>query len=140
MDECLSEVAGECVSTSFVDTWPWWMGVRPELGARAWWAGFCCSLKGRGAMNDVGNIGSIYAAPLFLNDAPRLSSRTVGTANPSVDTVEISPTARALANAVERSSLRIARTHAIRAEIESGTFETPKRIAGTVARLLDVIA
>lgn len=91
-------------------------------------------------MNDVGNIGSINAASSFLNDAPRLSPRTVGLANPSVDTVEISPSARALANTVERSSLRIARTHAIRAEIESGSFETPKRIAGTVARLLDVIA
>ena len=91
-------------------------------------------------MNDVGNIGSISAASAFLNDAPRLSSRTVGTANPSVDTVEISPTARALVNAVERSSLRIARTHSIRAEIKNGTFETPKRIAGTVARLLDVFA
>jgi anti-sigma28 factor (negative regulator of flagellin synthesis) len=46
---------------------------------------------------------------------------------------------RALAHAVEESSLRIARTRAIRAEIESGTYETPARIAATAARVLDVI-
>jgi hypothetical protein len=55
------------------------------------------------------------------------------------DTVEISRFARALARAVELSSFSVARTRAIRAEIENGTFETRRRIEGTVNRLLDVI-
>ncbi len=53
------------------------------------------------------------------------------------DTFEFS--IAALTRAVERSSLRIAKTEAIRAEIDVNTFETPERIEGTVTRLLDVI-
>ena len=55
------------------------------------------------------------------------------------DTVEFSRRGTSLARAVEKSSLRIARTRAIRAEIVEGTFETRERINGTVERLLDVI-
>ena len=56
------------------------------------------------------------------------------------DTLEVSLPGEALARAVEESSLRIARNRAIRAEIFSGTYETPERIDCTVDRILDVIA
>lgn len=55
------------------------------------------------------------------------------------DIFEFSGAARAMAQGVERSSLRLAQIRAIRTEIESGSFETPERIAGSVSRLLDVI-
>lgn len=39
-----------------------------------------------------------------------------------------------------QSPFRLARLHAIRGEIENGTFETPERLRATADRLLDVIA
>ena len=60
--------------------------------------------------------------------------------NSDGDTLELSRRAEAVARAAERSSLQIARSRAIRAEIEAGTYETAERINGTVARILDVIA
>ena len=56
------------------------------------------------------------------------------------DTVDVSRRGDAATRAVEKSSLRIARTRAIRAEILAGTYETADRINGTVERMLDVIA
>lgn len=91
-------------------------------------------------MSDVSNIGSVGAAPSFLIEASRLSSQTTRPSSSAIDTVEISPTARAMAGATEKSSLRMARTRAIRAEIENGTYETAERIKGTAARLLDLFA
>lgn len=38
------------------------------------------------------------------------------------------------------SSFRSAKVQAVRGEIEAGTYETSERIAGTVSRLIDVIA
>lgn len=41
---------------------------------------------------------------------------------------------------VEPSSMRQARVRAIQADIESGNYETPERISGTVDRLLHLIS
>jgi hypothetical protein len=57
----------------------------------------------------------------------------------SPDTVEFSATARRLAAAMEPSRFRLVRLRAIRAEIESGAYETPARLEGAVRRLLDVL-
>ena len=46
----------------------------------------------------------------------------------------------ALRRLVEPSTMRQARVRAVQAEIETGAYETPERISGTVDRLLDVIA
>ncbi len=47
---------------------------------------------------------------------------------------------RDLARAVEESTFRLARVRSLRAEIQSGLYETPKRLEGTATRLLDVLA
>ena len=91
-------------------------------------------------MSDVSNIGNVNALPSFLIVATRLSSQSTRPSTSAIDTLEISPTARALAGAAEKSSLRIARSRAIRAEIENGTYETPARIERTAARILDLLA
>ena len=52
------------------------------------------------------------------------------------DTIEFS--GPALTRAMEQSSLALAKTAAIRAEIESGAYETQERLKVTVVRLLDV--
>ncbi len=44
-----------------------------------------------------------------------------------------------LQRVLAQTSFRRARARAIRVEIESGAYETPERIRGTVERLLDVI-
>lgn len=56
------------------------------------------------------------------------------------DTVEVSSMGRDLARAVEESTFRLARVRSLRAEIQSGLYETPKRLEGTAKRLLDVLA
>ncbi len=91
-------------------------------------------------MSDVSNIGNLKAVPYFPVEVPRLSSPPTRPLSTAIDIVEISPTARALASAAEKSSLRMARTRAIRAEIENGTYETRERMEGTAARLLDLLA
>lgn len=58
----------------------------------------------------------------------------------SVDSAEFSGAGRALARAVEESSLRLARVRAIRTAISDGTYETFERIEGTVSYLLNVLA
>ena len=93
-------------------------------------------------MNAIININSILTS-VPRTAEPRSTSPTSERLNDlspvEGDTVEWSRFGRRLARAVELSSLSVARTRAIRAQIESGTFETPERINGTVERLLDVI-
>ena len=55
------------------------------------------------------------------------------------DTVELSSAGRALARGVEASSFSLARIHAIRTEIEAGTYETPERLRVTASRLLNAL-
>lgn len=94
-------------------------------------------------MSDISNIHNVGGAYSFLRpvtpDATGQQNRITESSQAALDTVEISPRASALARAAEASSLRIARTNAIRAQIASGTFETPERIEGTITKLLDVI-
>ena len=59
--------------------------------------------------------------------------------SPIEDTVELSPTGRALSRADVQSRLRIIRISEIRAEIKAGTFLTPNRVDGTVERLLEIL-
>ena len=61
------------------------------------------------------------------------------TGSPVEDTVELSPTGIALSRADVQSRLRIIRISEIRAEIIAGTFLTPKRVDGTVERLLEIL-
>lgn len=56
------------------------------------------------------------------------------------DRVEASNSGRALEDTVEVSSFRLAQLRAVQDEIARGTYETPERIAGTVERLLDILA
>ncbi len=90
-------------------------------------------------MSEINHIPSLFPAnPASSALREHESSRTrLGV--PTRDTVEFSHAGMALARAVEDSSLSLARTRVIRAEIHAGTFETPARIEGTVERLLDVI-
>lgn len=44
-----------------------------------------------------------------------------------------------LQRVLSRTSFRMARLRAVRAEIEAGTFETTERIQGTVAVLLEIV-
>jgi len=91
-------------------------------------------------MSDISNIANIQPLTIpFVTDTTGYASETDRRVQTSGDSVEISPRARALARASEASSLRLARTRAIRAEIANGTYETPERIEGTVNHLLDVI-
>ena len=60
--------------------------------------------------------------------------------NAPTDTVEFSSAATRHLGAVEESTWRIARQTAIKAEIEDGTYITRERLAGTIERLLDVLA
>jgi len=45
----------------------------------------------------------------------------------------------ALQRVLSRTSFRMARLRAVRAEIEAGNFETAERIQGTVTRLIGVL-
>jgi len=60
-------------------------------------------------------------------------------ASPLQDTVEFSSFGRALAEATEQSTFRLARLRAVRDEIKRGDYETPERLQTTVDRLLDVV-
>ena len=73
---------------------------------------------------------------------PASASEPVIRGGPSAltDTVELSSDATRHLSAVEESTWRIARQTAIKAEIEDGTYITRERLAGTVERLLDVLA
>ena len=89
-------------------------------------------------ISNVANILSIRpAAP--ASAAPS-QAQVEQPSTTSEDTVEFSPLGRAMARAASESTMRIAQIHAIRAEIENGTYETPERIRGTVDRLLKFLA
>lgn len=90
-------------------------------------------------MSVILNITQAYSSS--AGAAPMASTQGTSAISSTLeDSVEISGAARALTEAVEASSLRIAQIRAIRAEIADGTYETHERIEGTVRRLLDVIA
>ncbi|RME40785.1 MAG: flagellar biosynthesis anti-sigma factor FlgM [Planctomycetota bacterium] len=89
-------------------------------------------------MSAILNIVNVYppvSAPR-LAAAPKTLPPPTPAADGGEDRVEISPLGRAMAEAAQSSSLRLARIRAIRAEIENGTYETPERIAETARRLL----
>lgn len=95
--------------------------------------------QGRGDM--IINVGNTYPSVRLSPTAlPRPVSSTPTTRSINDDRIKVSSFGDALTRAVETSSLRIAQTRAIRAEIVAGTYETPERIHGTVERILDVIA
>lgn len=100
------------------------------------------SLRDVATMSAIISITGLYSSspssPLTQSPEP-LSASTRLSAGAAEDTVEISSLGRTLAEATETSSLRLARTRAIRAAIKNGTYETPARINGTVDRLLDVL-
>jgi len=97
-------------------------------------------------MSDVSNINSAIQpafsyAPATATPSARAATELyaqgeVGRAGPA----NLNRFRNAVLRSVEQSSFSLARTRAIRAEIEAGTFETRARIDGTVDRLLDVIA
>ncbi len=92
-------------------------------------------------MSLIINIASAYPSPPAPQAVtPSLLRHSASAITAGYDTLELSRVGEALSRAAEMSSFSIARVRAIRAEIESGTFETPERIAGTVKRLLDVVA
>lgn len=89
-------------------------------------------------MSWILNINQV-ASPIQPVAAP---ARQAATARPVArtaerDTLEVSNVA--LARAFELSSLRIAKTASVRAQIDAGTFETPERLNGTVTHLLDIL-
>ena len=91
-------------------------------------------------MSDISNILDIHPLTVpVVADGAGYAVETDRRVTAYRDSVEISPSANALARASEESSLRLARTRAIRAEIENGTYETRERIEGTVKHLLDII-
>ena len=90
-------------------------------------------------MSQITNIADYCLTPPVTRERADAAPMRAGSDRLAWDTVEFSRRGTSLAWAVEESSLRIARTRAIRAEIVEGTFETRERINGTVERLLDVI-
>ena len=90
-------------------------------------------------MSEIINIASYSSLAPVAREAPGPAARMPAYRTSDGDTAEFSRAAEALARTTMESSFRLARTRAIRAEIENGTFVTPERIHGTVERLLDVI-
>jgi hypothetical protein len=78
-----------------------------------------------------------FVDPLRRTEAPALSIQGPSTSPTAGDPVAPSPEPGMEAVA---SSFRLAWVRSIRAEIRDGAFETPGRIDGTVARLLDILA
>lgn len=92
-------------------------------------------------MTVVMNIGDAYWSlrPLYSRrNGPAAESQSRHAV--AKDGVKSGGFSATLARAAETSSFQDARTRAIGAEIENGTYETPARINATVERLLDVIA
>ena len=80
--------------------------------------------------------------PPAPTSVPPMHQPTPAAARPFLapsDTVELSSIASSAAEAVETSSLSLARIQAIREQIARGAFETPERLASTAERLLDVL-
>jgi len=96
-------------------------------------------------MSAIINVGSIYPSvpPVAITASAAKASSTEAAAEAAGsapgDSVEISPFGQALSQAADQSSLSLARIHAIRSEIENGSFETQQRIDGTVSRLLEFL-
>lgn len=90
-------------------------------------------------MSEIINIASYSSLPTVARGTAAPVARTPAYQTADGDTAEFSELAEVLGRAAMESSFRLARTRAIRAEIENGTFVTPERIHGTVERLLDVI-
>ena len=87
-------------------------------------------------MSEIANIANVFSPSVVPSSR---TVRPVETLPTRRDTAEFSRMGETLARAMMESTLRIARTRAIQAEITNGTFETPARLNGTVDRLLDVI-
>ncbi len=91
-------------------------------------------------MSAIIDIGRIYPFPSPVQGRTAAASPLQTASGTSDgDTVELSGLGRALARGVDESSFRIARVRAIKAEVNAGIYETPQRIDGTAARLLDVL-
>ena len=99
------------------------------------------SLVGRGVMSEIINsVGGL--SPLSYPGASlRVAEHHSESSSTPIaeDTVEFSTFGRALAEATEQSTFRLARIRAVRDEIARGDYETPERIRGTIDRLLDVL-
>lgn len=91
-------------------------------------------------MGAIINISSLSPSVLARQALVKSESVDLRSSPLPADRVEISDQARALALAAQASSDRLAKTRAIRAAIQNGTFETPERIRGTVERLFDALA
>lgn len=92
-------------------------------------------------MSVIHSITHDYAAFSLARAKPNTSTlHEAARFRAGVDSAEFSGASRALARAVEESSLRLARVRAIRTAISDGTYETFERIQGTVSYLLNVLA
>lgn len=91
-------------------------------------------------MSAIIDIGTASGPLPPVSSTLRLVTAVPAAASGRKDSLEISPLGSVLSRAAELSSLSLAKTRAIREQIESGTYETPERINGTVSRLLDVLA
>ncbi len=92
-------------------------------------------------MSAIINVGNVYPTlpPVAVKASAANVAASEASATPAVDSVEISTFGQALSQAADQSSLSLARIHAVRSEIESGTYETQARIDGTISRLLDFL-
>ena len=91
-------------------------------------------------MSTIIDTDGLMPTPPVVRGAPTRNIPTAPAARAEEsDRVELSRFGRELADAMQTSSLRLARTQAIRVEIENHTYETPERLSGTADRLLDVI-
>lgn len=89
-------------------------------------------------ITNVSSIIPFHAIAAPATNPASMPSQPVGATGE--DIIELSPLGRALAQAASQSTLRIAQIHAIRSEIEAGTYETSARINGTAERLLNILA
>jgi len=96
-------------------------------------------------MSAIINISN-YLSSIASSRSPGLGEASVAESvfrerrDAPADTVELSSAATRRLEGVEESTWRVARQAAIKAEIEDGTYITRERFAGTVERLLDVLA
>ena len=88
---------------------------------------------------EFSNVPSSHQPGLAPNQpGPRFADRAP--VSDQADTVEVSSVGQDLARTLDESTFRLARVRSLRAEIQSGLYETPKRLEGTTTRLLDVLA
>jgi len=96
-------------------------------------------------VNEISNLSNLIF-PSFPNAGrgvsphPPAAMKPFGVRTGSVGEPDSPAMRSAVSRAVELSSFSLARTRAVRSEIDRGTYETPARVDGTVERLLDVIA